>query len=328
MLSFLAFIASVRLSWNQQISVDRELKQQFEQAVIHQQWDKVRAMASDPALMRRLSPRPGEESHPEIEAGILWALINNLHGPGQYGSCVTAMRIAFQNGAAPAEGRWRAWWYALYADSWGQAVDLFLSHGANPNASLESPRPGFPSTTVMACTVSNQVQNLRKLLDRGADPDRPSYVYDGYFFVFPKATLPQGLDPDHRTDFFSVFRPLSIAARYGKIAILETLLLGGMRPVPDAAQISDEELDRRLAHLSYPGADVNARDPKTGMTALHHAAETDQLRAIQILLDFKAKFLKDARGRTPYDAAKERKSHHAMAYLKMILDSGKRWTGG
>jgi ankyrin repeat protein len=58
--------------------------------------------------------------------------------------------------------------------------------------------------------------------------------------------------------------------------------------------------------LARHGCDLNASDPATGFTALHHAAANDDLALVKALVSLKAKrSLTDFEGRTARDIAEE-----------------------
>lgn len=62
------------------------------------------------------------------------------------------------------------------------------------------------------------------------------------------------------------------------------------------------------------GVDVNATDPRTGLTALHIAVSTNNLSLTQILIeDWHAEFKADARGRWPTLLAAEAQVDDALS---------------
>lgn len=90
---------------------------------------------------------------------------------------------------------------------------------------------------------------------------------------------------------------------------------------------SDEhDRERDLLRLAYAadtagvvtalkaGADVNAIDPLTGLTALHIAVGTNNLPLTRILIeDWNARFMADAKGRWPTVIAAEARVDDALA---------------
>lgn len=88
----------------------------------------------------------------------------------------------------------------------------------------------------------------------------------------------------------------------------------------------EHDRDRELLRLAYAadtagviaalkgGADVNAIDPLTGLTALHIAVGTNNLALTRILIeDWNARFMADARGRWPTVIAAEARVDDALA---------------
>ena len=67
-------------------------------------------------------------------------------------------------------------------------------------------------------------------------------------------------------------------------------------------------------------ADVNKRDPDDGQTALHWSAMLNNTDAIRLLLGKGASTtIKDKKGRTPIDVAREEKSQEAVPRFTFVV---------
>ena len=72
-----------------------------------------------------------------------------------------------------------------------------------------------------------------------------------------------------------------------------------------------------IHELLQRGADVNKRDRNHGQTALHWSAMNNSTDAIQLLLENGASTtIKDKKGRTPIDFAREYNSQEALLLLQ------------
>ena len=85
-----------------------------------------------------------------------------------------------------------------------------------------------------------------------------------------------------------------------------------------------------LGFLEDQSLDINAADAKTGLTALHHAAKTNQLIVAQILLDHGADLSRlDNRGRTAlHYCVLSRETHCLQLFLQRGADTRNRDLGG
>lgn len=100
------------------------------------------------------------------------------------------------------------------------------------------------------------------------------------------------------------------------------------------AQIGIADVDRALLRAAYDadtakviaaledGADVDAADPVTGLTALHIAVGTNNLHLTRILVeDWEAVFKPDGKGRWPTVIAAEAQIDQALSdYIVMAED--------
>lgn len=91
----------------------------------------------------------------------------------------------------------------------------------------------------------------------------------------------------------------------------------GTDPVqPDRALLQaayDADVSRLAAALE-DGADVNAADPETGLTALHIAVGMNNLPMVQVLVeDYQAAFTTDRRGRWPTVIAAQCRTGDALS---------------
>jgi ankyrin repeat protein len=124
--------------------------------------------------------------------------------------------------------------------------------------------------------MAGRVHNVRILLRYGANPNLPSDFSPNIWWGHSKPALPAG-----------PMLPLSFAARRGQAEILQMLLKAG--------------------------AKINAKDKKTGMTALHEAAEANQRAIVSALLRAGAnRLIRDRKGRTPVNAARQAKVQAAI----------------
>jgi uncharacterized protein len=153
-------------------------------------------------------------------------------------------------------------------------VKFLLDHGADPNAPLQTKLPGRMAqgaisvppgaTPFYRAARSADVAVMRLLLEKGADPSRPS--------------------DDHTT-------PL-LAAATGQGARFAG---GAERPEPEFVEAIRICVDK--------GADINAANDR-GDTPMHAAAQRGADQIVQFLADHGAKLdLKNKSGRTPLDLA-------------------------
>ena len=81
-----------------------------------------------------------------------------------------------------------------------------------------------------------------------------------------------------------------------------------------AAMYNETDVIRELLQR---GADVNKRDRNHGQTALHWSAMNNSTDAIQLLLENGASTtIKDKKGRTPIDVARENNHQKAVLLLQ------------
>lgn len=97
-------------------------------------------------------------------------------------------------------------------------------------------------------------------------------------------------------------------------------------PAPTGEDESRRQNNMRLLRCAYvadekgviaaikAGADVNATDPATGLTALHIAVGTNNLTLTRLLVkQFRARFMPDAQGRWPTLIAAQVRVDDALA---------------
>lgn len=188
----------------------------------------------------------------------------------RYGNALTGMRIAIQYGADPNEGGGVPLLAAVQDDAYGKMVERLLRYGARPDGSS-----GMLRTPLGQAISWARFQNLEILLNADADPNRatfsrwPRWPGPGSGVKSPTPSTLRGYPTERELSF-----PLALVARFGWTKAVPLLLRAGAR--------------------------VNARDPKTGLTALHEAAENDHPEVIALLLKAGAiKTARDKRGRTP-----------------------------
>lgn len=199
-----------------------------------------------------------------------------------YGRALVAMRIAMENGADPNEGGGMPLLYVTAADQWGKMVERLLKAGADPNK-LNTVRP------LLLAIEAKRVPSVRYLLAAGADPN--AVTTTGYFRrPNPSARKPRYHDGKPYPTLGEATYYLTLAARIGNSEIVSLLL---------AAK-----------------AKVDAREPATGRTALHEAAETDRPEIVKLLLKAGAsRAVRDKAGRTPLMAARRFGAKAAISAL-------------
>ena len=88
----------------------------------------------------------------------------------------------------------------------------------------------------------------------------------------------------------------------------------GMTALQWAAMLKQTDVIHKLLQR---GADVNKRNRYDGLTALHWSAMNDRTDAIRLLLENGASTtIKDKKGRTPIDFAREYNSQEALLLLQ------------
>ncbi len=202
-------------------------------------------------------------------------------------------------------------------DWWGRtplycAVDLnTIPHGGRPDM------PSLDQTT--------SLRLIEILLDRGANPNAQLKLFPPY----------RAVGPDRGADMMLTMgaTPLLRAAKAGDVPAIKLLLahganvelsnIYGMTPLMAAAGLGSNEIDTRgrfktqaqaiesIDLLVKAGADVNAREPRGGQTALHAAALWGWNDVIKDLVAHNADLrAQDAKGKTPLDAAMGRAGGH------------------
>jgi uncharacterized protein len=202
-------------------------------------------------------------------------------------------------------------------DWWGRtplysAVDLnTIPHGGRPD------RPSLDATT--------SLKLIETLLGLGANPNAQLKLFPPY----------RAVGPDRGADQMLTIgaTPLLRAAKAGDVPAVRLLLahgadpnlpnMHGVTPVMAAAGLASNEIDTRgrfkteaqavetIDLLVKADADVNAREPRQGQTALHGAALWGYNDVIKKLVASKADInAKDMKGRTPLDSAMGRAGGH------------------
>ena len=88
----------------------------------------------------------------------------------------------------------------------------------------------------------------------------------------------------------------------------------GMTALQWAAMLKQTDVIHKLLQR---GADVNKRDRDDGRTALHYSARKNNTDAIRLLLQNGASTtIKDNKGRTPIDVAREHNHQEAVLLLQ------------
>lgn len=148
---------------------------------------------------------------------------------------------------------------AARANPSAEAVRLLLEHGAEVNATNN-----FGGTALMAAAAGGDLETVRLLIGRGADVNAHS-----------RGSEPTVLWGGGRS-------PLMWAAARGDLAMIKVLLAAGAKvnevegfgtALIQAAWMDQTEAARLLVKN---GADVNARDVRSGYTALHWAASSER----------------------------------------------------
>lgn len=181
-------------------------------------------------------------------------------------------------------------------------MDYMLKNFSKP-ISQEPRESAGPMPWSLEHSVTHRQTNVTKmLLKMGADPNA----------LGTKGTTPLA-DAALKGDLENIRILLERGAR------ANTVGQTGTQPIHDAALGDSAEVIRELV---MKGADVNARTRDESQTPLHIAATMGKMKAAEALAALGADLtMKDARGRTPLDAAEQAGLTDVVAFLRRIASA-------
>ncbi len=184
-------------------------------------------------------------------------------------------------------------------------VELFLKWGANPHV-VDYARCGLFQRVIARTETPEGIAIAKLLLKSGIDLDKPG------FRGWTPLHWAVGM---HRTQLVSLL--IEAGANVNtKDKFFETPLLGLTRYAYEYPH-KFKQIKQIAIALIQKGADINAQDPRTGMTPLHYLAENGSWPLIKLFLELGADpHIQDNEGRSPLNIVEKSNNKRAIAIFQ------------